>query len=239
MLVLTRQRDQSVMIGEDIEVRVVDVRGEKVRLGFVAPRDVAVHRKEVYDAIRNENRAAAGLDPADVKGVVPRPKEPGPRAANSIVTPAPADPFLRAAIDEAKAGLAEGGLPIGSALVRDGQVVARGHNRRVQRGDPMAHAEIDCLTRAGRQRTYRDAVLYSTLMPCFLCSGAVVQFGIRKLVVGESVTFPGGQGPGGNSPDFLRAHGVEVVDHADPECVEMMSTFIRQHPDLWNEDIGR
>jgi cytosine deaminase len=238
MLVLSRQRDQSVMIGDAIEVRVIDVRGEKVRLGFVAPRDVAVHRKEVFDAIRNENRDAAGLDPVDLKGVVPLPKAPGPRAANSIVAPV-ADAFLRDAIDEAKAGLSEGGLPIGSVLVRDGKVVARGHNRRVQEGNPMAHAEIDCLTRAGRQRTYRDAVLYSTLMPCFLCSGAVVQFGIRKVVVGESVTFPGGQGPGGTSADFLRAHGVEVVDHRDPECVEMMSTFIREHPELWNEDIGR
>ena len=236
MLVLSRQRDQSVMIGEDIEVRVIDVRGDKVRLGFVAPRDVAVHRTEVFDAIRNENRAAANVDPADLKGVVPRPREAGPRSANSVVA---ADPLLRAALDEARLGLSEGGLPIGSVLVRGGEVVARGHNRRVQNGDPMAHAEIDCLTRAGRQRTYLDAVLYSTLMPCFLCSGAVVQFGIKKVVVGESVTFPGGQGPGGRSPDFLRAHGVEVVDHSDPECIEMMTAFIRQHPELWNEDIGR
>ncbi len=149
------------------------------------------------------------------------------------------DPFLRAAIDEAKLGRSEGGLPIGSVLVRGDAIIGRGHNRRVQHGDPMAHAEIDCLTHAGRQRTYRDTVLYSTLMPCFLCSGAVVQFGIRKVVVGESITFPGGQGPGGTSPDFLRAHGVEVVDHRDPECVEMMTAFIREHPDLWNEDIGR
>jgi creatinine deaminase len=235
MLVLSRQRDQSVMIGDEVEVRVIDVRGEKVRLGFVAPRNVDVHRKEVYDAIRHENRSAAQVTPADVPGLVPSPNGRRPRAA--VMTAA--DPFLRAALDEARAGLAEGGLPIGSVLVRGGEVVARGHNRRVQKGDPMAHAEIDCLTRAGRQRTYRDAVLYSTLMPCFLCSGAVVQFGIRKVVVGESTNFPGGQGPGGCSPDFLRAHGVEVVDHDDPDCVEMMSTFIRQHPDLWNEDIGR
>ena len=248
MLVLSRQRDQSVMIGEDMEVRVIDVRGDKVRLGFVAPRDVSVHRKEVYDAIRTENRAAGQVMPADLKGLVPL----GPAGGNGgnpkmrIVSdgpgrnpPAAPDAFLRAAIDEARAGLAEGGLPIGSVLVRDGQVVGRGHNRRVQRGDSMAHAEIDCLSRAGRQKTYRDTTLYSTLMPCFLCSGAVVQFGIKKVVVGESVTFPGGEGPGGRSPDFLRSHGVEVVDLADPECVEMMSTFIRDNPALWNEDIGR
>jgi cytosine deaminase len=150
------------------------------------------------------------------------------------------DPFLRQALDEAKLGLAEGGLPIGSVLVRNNQVIARGHNRRVQRGDPMAHAEIDCLTNAGRQPAgYGDTVLYSTLMPCFLCSGAAVQFGIRKVVVGESVTFPGGQGPGGSSPDFMRAHGIELVDLRDPACVEMMGRFIREHPDLWDEDIGR
>jgi creatinine deaminase len=148
------------------------------------------------------------------------------------------DPFLRAAIDEAKLGLSEGGLPIGSVLVRDGEIIGRGHNRRVQRGDPMAHAEIDCLTRAGRQRTYRDTVLYSTLMPCFLCSGAAVQFGVPKVVVGESVNFPGGEGPGGSSPRFMRDQGIELVDLHDAECVEMMRGFIRQHPQLWNEDIG-
>lgn len=149
------------------------------------------------------------------------------------------DPFLQAAIDEAKLGLSEGGLPIGSVLVRGGQIIGRGHNRRVQRGDPMAHAEIDCLTNAGRQSTYRDTVLYSTLMPCFLCSGAVVQFGIPKVIVGESLNFPGGEGKAGRSPDFLRSNGVEVIDLRDQTCIDMMAEFIRTHPELWNEDIGR
>jgi len=149
------------------------------------------------------------------------------------------DPFLRAAIEEAKLGLSEGGLPIGSVLVRTARIIGRGHNRRVQRGDPMAHAEIDCLTNAGRQQTYRDTVLYSTLMPCFLCSGAIVQFGIPKVIVGESVNFPGGQGPGGDSPSFLRSHGVELIDVHDEECIQMMAGFILAHPQLWNEDIGR
>ena len=148
------------------------------------------------------------------------------------------DPFLKAAYDEAMLGLSEGGLPIGSVLVRGDQIIGRGHNRRVQHGDPMAHAEIDCLTRAGRQRTYKDTVLYSTLMPCFLCSGAAVQFGVPKVIVGESVNFPGGEGPGGRSPDFMRSHGIEVIDLHDAECIEMMATFIREHPELWNEDIG-
>ena len=142
------------------------------------------------------------------------------------------DPFLRAAIDEAKKGLSEGGLPIGSVLVRGDQIVGRGHNRRVQHGDPMAHAEIDCLTNAGRQKTYADTVLYSTLMPCYLCSGAAVQFGIPSVIVGESANFPG-------AGDFLRQHGIRVTDLHNPECTRMMADFIRDHPQLWREDIGK
>jgi cytosine/creatinine deaminase len=239
MLVLSRQRGEAIMIGEETEVTIVDIRGDKVRLGIKAPRTTSVHRKEVFDAIRNENQAAAQMQPGDV----PPPNDNRPpmrlvRPPTQDPTPptpqqrSAMDPFLRAAIDEAKKGLAEGGLPIGSVLVRDGNVIASGHNRRVQRGDPMAHAEIDCLTRAGRQKTYKDTVLYSTLMPCYLCSGAVVQFGVPRVVVGESVNFPGG-------PDFMRHHGVEVIDLKDPECIDMMRTFIREHPELWNEDIGK
>jgi creatinine deaminase len=149
------------------------------------------------------------------------------------------DSFLFAAIEEARVGLSEGGLPIGSVLVRGNKIIARGHNRRVQNNDPMAHGEIDCLTNAGRQKTYRDTILYSTLMPCFLCSGAIVQFGIPKVIVGESVNFPGGAGKGGDSPSFLRSHGVELIDLHDTECIQMMSGFILAHPHLWNEDIGK
>lgn len=138
---------------------------------------------------------------------------------------------MRAAIDEAKQGLADGGIPIGSVLVKDGQIVGRGHNQRVQKNDPMTHAEIDCLRNAGRIGNYRGTTLYSTLMPCYLCAGAVVQFGIKKVIVGESQTFPG-------AVDFMRSHGVEVVDLADLECVEMMNQFIADKPELWNEDIG-
>src|SRR3954465_11216860 len=142
------------------------------------------------------------------------------------------DRFLLAAYDEAMQGLKVGGLPIGSVLVRGDQIIGRGHNRRVQRGDPMTHAEIDCMTKAVRQRTYKDTVLYSTLMPCFLCSGAAVQFGVPKVIVGESVNFPGGEGPGGTSPAFMRGQGIELIDLADPMCIEMMREFIRQHPQL-------
>ncbi len=141
------------------------------------------------------------------------------------------DEFMAAAIEEAKLGLQEGGIPIGSVLVKDGKIIGRGHNRRVQKNDPIIHAEIDCLQNAGRIGTYKDTVLYSTLMPCYLCSGAVVQFNIKKVIVGESKTFPGG-------PEFMKLHGVEVIDFNDDECIKMMEDFIRDNPKLWNEDIG-
>jgi len=141
------------------------------------------------------------------------------------------DPFMQAAIDEARQGLREGGIPIGSVLVKDGKIVGRGHNKRVQDGDPITHAEIDCLRNAGRIGSYKNTVLYSTLMPCYLCSGATVQFGIPKVIVGEAQTFSGG-------PEFMKAHGIEVIDLNLPECVEMMRDFIAKNPKLWNEDIG-
>jgi len=229
MLVLARQKDETIIIGDSIEITVVDVRGDKVRLGINAPKHIQVHRKEVYEAIRRENRGAATLKPGDLPGTQRiNPQNP----VHKLAQPRPDDPFLKAAIDEARLGLQEGGVPIGSVLVRDGQIIARGHNRRVQKGDAMAHAEIDCLTQAGRQKTYRDTILYSTLMPCHLCSGAVVQFGIPRVVVGESVNF-------GGAPRFMRETGVEVIDMNDPECIEMMARFIKEHPDLWHEDIGK
>jgi creatinine deaminase len=233
MLVLSRRREQAIMIGHEVEITVVDIRGDKVRLGIQAPSTIPVHRKEIYDAIRDANQAAAKVQPADLDlQINPAAPPPVTQKENRM------DPFLRAAIDEARKGLSEGGLPIGSVLVRGDKIIGRGHNRRVQKGDPMAHAEIDCMTQAGRQKTYKDTVLYSTLMPCYLCSGAAVQFGVPKVVVGESVNFHGGEGKGGTSPAFMRSHGIEVIDLHDPECIEMMAQFVREHPALWNEDIG-
>jgi len=142
------------------------------------------------------------------------------------------DQYLKAAIEEARKGLAEGGIPIGSVLVKGGKIVGRGHNRRVQHGDPMAHAEIDCLQNAGRIGSYKGTTLYSTLMPCYLCAGAVVQFGIKKVIAGESRTFPGAK-------SFMEEHGVEVVDVDDNECYALMQEFIKKNPALWNEDIGK
>jgi cytosine deaminase len=139
---------------------------------------------------------------------------------------------MRTAVEQARKSLSEGGIPIGSALARGGELIAVGHNKRVQEGDPVTHAEIDCLRHAGRIGSFRNTVLYSTLMPCYLCSGAVVQFGIPKVVVGESRTFLG-------APEFMRSHGVEIVDLDLSECVEMMRRFIAENPGLWNEDIGR
>jgi len=140
--------------------------------------------------------------------------------------------LMQAAIAQARKSLNEGGIPIGSALARNGELLALGHNRRVQENDPVTHAEIDCLRRAGRIGSFRETVLYSTLMPCHLCSGAVVQFGSPKVIVGESRTFPG-------APEFMRGHGVEVIDLDLPECIELMRNFIAENPRLWDEDIGR
>jgi len=141
------------------------------------------------------------------------------------------DKFMQMAIDEAKKGLEEGGIPIGSVLVRGEELLGRGHNKRVQDGNPIAHGEIDCLMNAGRVGSYRSTVLYSTLMPCFLCAGAIVQFGIKKVIVGENTTFHG-------TGEFMRAQGVEVINLQDEECISMMRDFIQNKPQLWNEDIG-
>lgn len=141
--------------------------------------------------------------------------------------------FLRAALKEAEAGAAEGGIPIGSVLVVDGEIIGRGHNRRVQRGSVVLHAEMDALEDAGRRQAdvYVKATLYSTLSPCDMCSGAALLYGIPRIVVGESRTFRGPQ-------EYLRDRGVEVVVVDDPDCIRLMSDFVRLRPDLWNEDIG-
>jgi creatinine deaminase len=143
------------------------------------------------------------------------------------------DPFLQAAIEEAKQGLTEGGIPIGSVLVIDGRIVGRGHNRRVQRGSAVLHAEMDCLENAGRLQSadYRRAVLYSTLSPCDMCSGAALLYKIPHVVIGENQTFRGPE-------DYVRSRGVELTIVQDPECIRLMRDFIAARPSLWNEDIG-
>jgi cytosine deaminase len=140
--------------------------------------------------------------------------------------------MLAVAIEEARQGLAEGGIPIGAALFhRNGELVSSGRNRRVQQGDPSVHAETDAFRRAGRQKSYRDLIMVTTLAPCWYCSGLVRQFAIGTLVVGESRTFPGGL-------DWLRAIGVDVIDLDNSECRELLEGFIAAHPEVWNEDIG-
>lgn len=143
------------------------------------------------------------------------------------------DKFLQAAIEEARKGLDEGGIPIGSVLVIDGEIVARGHNQRVQQGSAVLHAEMDCLENAGRIKAsdYRRATLYSTLSPCDMCSGAVLLYGIPRIVVGENRTF---QGP----EEYARSRGVDVQVVDNHDCYELMQTFIQNNPELWNEDIG-
>ena len=140
--------------------------------------------------------------------------------------------MLNVALEEARAGLQEGGIPIGSALFdADGRVLGRGHNRRVQLGDPSAHAEVDAFRNAGRRPSYRDTVMATTLAPCWYCSGLIRQFGIPAVVVGESRTFQGGI-------DWLREHGVRIVDCDSQECVDLLEAFIARRPEVWNEDIG-
>lgn len=143
------------------------------------------------------------------------------------------DAFMQAAIDEAKLGLAEGGIPIGSVIVHDGKIIGRGHNRRVQEGSAIKHGEMDALENAGRlpARTYREATLYTTLSPCAMCSGAILLYGIRKVIVGENETFMGEE-------ELLRSRGVQVEVVHNPACVQMMKGFIASKPELWNEDIG-
>jgi creatinine deaminase len=139
--------------------------------------------------------------------------------------------FLRIAYDEAKAGFDEGGCPIGSALAKGDQLIAQGRNQRVQKGDPIAHGEMDCLRKAGRQKSYSGMTLYTSLSPCMMCSGTIVQFGIQRVVVGENKNF------GGNE-DFLRSRGVEVILADDKDCEDLMQRFITEKPELWAEDIA-
>ena len=143
------------------------------------------------------------------------------------------DEFMAVAIEEARQGLAEGGIPIGSVLVLDGKIIGRGHNRRVQKGSPTLHAEMDCLENAGRLKAidYQRAVLYSTLSPCDMCSGTVLLYKIPRVIIGENKTF---QGP----EDYVRSRGVELVILNLEECISLMDEFIAAHPELWNEDIG-
>jgi cytosine/creatinine deaminase len=144
------------------------------------------------------------------------------------------DKFLEAAKEEAKLGLNEGGIPIGSVLVIDGEIVGRGHNRRVQNSSSILHAEMDCLENAGRLKAsdYSKATLYSTLSPCDMCSGAVLLYGIKKVIVGENQTF---QGP----EEYVRSRGVDLIVTDDKECCELMNSFMKASPELWNEDIGK
>jgi cytosine deaminase len=140
--------------------------------------------------------------------------------------------MLAVAVEEARLGLAEGGVPVGAALFNnDGTLLGRGRNRRVQQGDPSVHGETDAFRNAGRQRRYQDTIMVTTLAPCWYCSGLIVQFRIGAVVVGESRTFRGGI-------DWLRERGVEVVDLDSKECVDLLESFIKAHPDVWNEDIG-
>jgi cytosine/creatinine deaminase len=138
--------------------------------------------------------------------------------------------FLRLAYAEAKAGFEEGGCPIGSVLAEGDRLLAQGRNQRVQQGDPIAHGEMDCLRKAGRQKSYRRMTLYTSLSPCMMCTGTIIQFGIPRVVIGEATNFAG-------NPELLSQRGVELIIADDPDCIALMARFIRERPELWNEDI--
>lgn len=139
--------------------------------------------------------------------------------------------FMTMAFDQAQKSYDEGGLPIGAVMVEDGQVLAVGHNKRVQEGDPIAHGEMDCLRQAGRRNSYKNVTLYTTLSPCMMCAGTIVQFGIKRVVIGENENFAG-------NIAFLESHGVEVVVLDDKRCIVLMARLIQEKPQLWNEDIA-
>jgi len=139
--------------------------------------------------------------------------------------------YMKLALDQARKSYAEGGLPIGAVMVENGKILAKGHNQRVQVGDPTAHGEMDCIRRGGRRPSYDTVVLYTTLSPCMMCSGTIIQFGIPRIVIGEDKNFPG-------NIDFLKGHGVKVLLLQDQECIELMARFIEEKPQLWNEDIA-
>ncbi len=141
------------------------------------------------------------------------------------------DEFMKIAIEQAKKSLNEGGIPIGSVLVKSGKVVSKGHNKRVQEDNPILHGEMDCLNNAGRIGSFKNTVIYSTLMPCYMCAGTIVQFKIPKVIVGESRNFEGAK-------EFMQEHGIEIIDLDLPECIDMMKDFIDKNPNIWNEDIG-
>ena len=174
-----------------------------------------------YDYQRNDVPAHRGLDEWNEATVC--------TGAHELMT----DEFLLAAIEEAETGLREGGIPIGSVLVHEGRIIGRGHNRRVQRGSAVLHGEMDALENAGRlpAKVYRESVLYTTLSPCAMCTGAILLYGIPRVVIGENRTFLGEE-------DLLRSRGVSVEVVEDARCIALMTAFIRAHPELWNEDIG-
>jgi cytosine/creatinine deaminase len=153
-------------------------------------------------------------------------------AADSVHNREKYEAMLQTALAEARVGLAEGGIPIGAALFTDeGELLGKGHNRRVQEGDPSAHGETDAFRRAGRQRTYRDKIMVTTLAPCWYCSGLIRQFGIAMVVVGESVNFQGGI-------DWLRENGIAVVELQSRDCIDLLGKYVKEHPEVWKEDIG-
>jgi cytosine deaminase len=224
MLVLARHRGQSVFIGHDVTITVAEIRGDKVRLGVAAPKNVGVHREEIYDQIMRENHQAASMQPADLAGVQNAP----PRESQSTVPPEYAT-FITAALDEAKQSLIAGGIPVGAVLVRDQRIIGRGHDRRIQRVDPTAQAPIQCLSNTGPWETCRGTAMFCTAMPSYLGAAGLVHFAIPRLVVGFGTCLNDAQRRGAQ---LLNAAKIDVIDARDERSAELLAQFAR-------DDAGR
>jgi cytosine deaminase len=224
MLVLARHRGQSVFIGDDVTVTVAEIRGDKVRLGISAPKNVGVHREEIYDQIMRENHQAASMQPSDLAGVqIPPPHESqSPPPPESLT-------FMTAALDEAKQSLIANGIPVGAVLVRDGRIIGRGHDRRIQRVDPTAQAPIQCLSNTGPWETCHGTTMFCTAMPSYLGAAALVHFAIPRLVVGCGTCLKDAQRRGAQ---LLKAAKIDVIDARDERSAELLTQWMR-------DDAGR
>lgn len=217
MLVLSRQRDESVIINDDIEIRVVDVRGDKVRLGFVAPRNVSIHRKEVYEAIRKENASAAQLQPGDV------PALGGPKPVSARVLFEPSQAMLDAAIEDAEKSRSEGGLAMGCVLASEDRIVARSGDRRVQDRNPWREAAVLALEQLPEPPP-AELVAYLTSVPSMIAAAALVEAGVLRVVVGCGKRGLPAKARGPGATDLLRLSGVTVIDLHDDRCVRLLET---------------
>jgi cytosine/creatinine deaminase len=229
MLVLARHRGQSVFIGDEITVTVSEIRGDIVRLGFAAPKNVGVYREEIYEEVMRENRQAASMQPSDLASVA---KSPPSDADNQATITPEYVTFMMAALDEAKQSLIAGGIPIGTVLVRDDRIIGRGHDRRIQRSDPTAQAPIECLRNTGPWETCRGTTMFCTALPSYFGAAALVHFAIPRLVVGCGTYQNDAQRRGAQ---LLTAAKIDVIDARDERSAELLAQLVRDDSGRWKD----